>query len=87
MIDFQKLANEFGTPLYVYDAQKIRKRIAKAKKVFEGLDAEIVFALKANNNPSLLKIMAEDGNRRRRCVQGRATRVQNGRDEANPLER
>ncbi|MFA6977603.1 MAG: diaminopimelate decarboxylase [Mesotoga sp.] len=59
MIDFQKLANEFGTPLYVYDAQKIRKRIAKAKKVFEGLDAEIVFALKANNNPSLLKIMAE----------------------------
>jgi len=60
MIDFQKLANEFGTPLYVYDAQKIRKRIAKAKKVFEGLDAEIVFALKANNNPSLLKIMAEE---------------------------
>ena len=59
MIDFQKLANEFGTPLYVYDAQKIRKRIAKAKKVFEGRDAEIVFALKANNNPSLLKIMAE----------------------------
>ncbi|WP_367357641.1 diaminopimelate decarboxylase [Mesotoga sp.] len=60
MIDFQKLANEFGTPLYVYDAQKIRKRIAKAKKVFEGLDAEIVFALKANNNPSLLKIMAAE---------------------------
>lgn len=60
MIDFQKLANEFGTPLYVYDAQKIRKRIGRAKKVFEGLDAEIVFALKANNNPSLLKIMAEE---------------------------
>jgi len=60
MIDFRKLANEFGTPLYVYDAQKIRKRIAKAKKVFESLDAEIVFALKANNNPSLLKIMAAE---------------------------
>ncbi len=60
MIDFQKLANEFGTPLYVYDAQKIRKRIGRAKKVFEGLNAEIVFALKANNNPSLLKIMAEE---------------------------
>jgi diaminopimelate decarboxylase len=60
MIDFQKLANEFGTPLYVYDAQKIRKRIAKAKKVFEGLDAEIVFALKANNNPSLFKIIAAE---------------------------
>ena len=60
MIDFQKLANEFGTPLYVYDAEKIRKRIKKAKTVFEGLDAEIVFALKANNNPALLKIMAEE---------------------------
>ena len=60
MIDFQKLANEFGTPLYVYDAQKVRKRIGRAKKVFEGLDAEIVFALKANNNPSLLKIMAAE---------------------------
>ncbi|HQN61557.1 diaminopimelate decarboxylase [Mesotoga prima] len=60
MIDFQKLANEFGTPLYVYDSEKIRKRIKKAKTVFEGLDAEIVFALKANNNPALLKIMAEE---------------------------
>ncbi|RLL86979.1 diaminopimelate decarboxylase [Mesotoga sp. H07pep.5.4] len=60
MIDFQKLANEFGTPLYVYDAEKIRKKIKKAKTVFEGLDAEIVFALKANNNPALLKIMAEE---------------------------
>lgn len=60
MIDFQKLANEFGTPLYVYDAEKIRKRIKKAKTVFEGLDAEIVFALKANNNPALLRIMAEE---------------------------
>ena len=61
MIDFQKLAGEFGTPLYVYDAEKIRKRIDKAKRVFEGLDAEIVFALKANSNPALLKIMAEEG--------------------------
>ena len=60
MIDFQKLANEFGTPLYVYDSEKIRKRIKKAKTVFDGLDAEIVFALKANNNPALLKIMAEE---------------------------
>ncbi|HAY98808.1 MAG TPA: diaminopimelate decarboxylase, partial [Mesotoga sp.] len=33
----------------------------KAKRVFEGLDAEIVFALKANSNPALLKIMAEEG--------------------------
>lgn len=61
MIDFCKLASDYGTPLYVYDAVEIRKRIKRAKAVFEGLDAEIFFALKANNNPLLLKIMSEQG--------------------------
>lgn len=61
MIDFQKLADDYGTPLYVYDAVEIRERIHRAREVFEGLNAGIVFALKANGNPALLKIMAQEG--------------------------
>jgi diaminopimelate decarboxylase len=55
MIDFQKLANDYGTPLYVYDAVEIRERIRRAREVFKGFNAGIVFALKANGNPALLK--------------------------------
>ncbi|HNS66181.1 MAG TPA: diaminopimelate decarboxylase [Mesotoga infera] len=61
MIDFQKLANDYGTPLYVYDAVEIRERIRRAREVFKGFNAGIVFALKANGNPALLKIMAQEG--------------------------
>ena len=61
MIDFERLAAEFGTPLYVYDANEIRKRVRFAKGVFESLNANIVFALKANGNPAILKVMAQEG--------------------------
>ncbi|MBF0408431.1 MAG: diaminopimelate decarboxylase [Candidatus Riflebacteria bacterium] len=55
------LAEKYGTPLYLYDAEVIRSQIRKAKKVFEGLDVRIFFALKANSNTALLSIMKEMG--------------------------
>ena len=61
MADFTELAERFGTPLYVYDEKIVRNQIEKAKSVVEGLDYEIVFAEKANANPALLRIMAEEG--------------------------
>ncbi|HNR79147.1 MAG TPA: hypothetical protein PKG85_02805 [Mesotoga infera] len=36
MIDFQKLANDYGTPLYVYDAVEIRERIRRARRSSKG---------------------------------------------------
>jgi diaminopimelate decarboxylase len=50
------LADQFGTPLWVYDAAKIRERIAQVSN-FE----TIRFAQKACSNIHILKLMREQG--------------------------
>ncbi len=50
------LAEQFGTPCYVYDAELIRKRIADLKAF-----PTIRFAQKACSNISILKLMREQG--------------------------
>lgn len=53
------LAKEYGTPLYIYDKQIILKRIQELKDAFPY--ANICYAIKANSNISLLKLIAEQG--------------------------
>ncbi len=60
-IDFSHIADLFGTPTYVYDASEIRKRIRMVCSVFKGHEFSILFALKANSNSALLRLMAEEG--------------------------
>ncbi|HEX8060349.1 MAG TPA: diaminopimelate decarboxylase [Cyclobacteriaceae bacterium] len=51
----------FGTPVYVYDADKIVEQIAKLKKAFEGTDLRIKYASKALTNISILKLLGKNG--------------------------
>ncbi|MSR85785.1 diaminopimelate decarboxylase [Candidatus Woesearchaeota archaeon] len=53
------LAKEFGTPLYVYDKQIILQRINDLKEAFP--QAHICYAIKANPNLSILKLIAQQG--------------------------
>ena len=54
------LAQQFGTPLYVYDAQKIIEKISNLKNAFEGFDLKIKYACKANTNLNILKLMRKN---------------------------
>jgi diaminopimelate decarboxylase len=54
-----KLAEEYGTPLYVYDREIIEKNIDSLKKGIPYPKLKIKYACKANTNLSLLKIMRE----------------------------
>jgi diaminopimelate decarboxylase len=56
-----QLAQEFGTPLYVYDEAVIRQRCADLRAAFRGAQPDFHYALKANFNPSLLRILKEEG--------------------------
>jgi diaminopimelate decarboxylase len=56
-----ELAARFGTPLYVYDAAAIRTQIDKVKKAFAGLPFQPFYAMKANGNVSLLRLIREHG--------------------------
>lgn len=54
-----KLAKQYGTPLYVYDAEVIEERCRELRKNFP--NKAIFYAVKANNNPELLKIIRKEG--------------------------
>ena len=55
------IAEQFDTPLYVYDAGKIAEKIAELKNAFAGINLKIKFAGKALTNVSVLKLMRQNG--------------------------
>jgi diaminopimelate decarboxylase len=55
------LAEEFGTPLYVYDAAVIRRQIEKIRTAFAGLPLQAFYAMKANGNLSILRLVRSHG--------------------------
>src|SRR4051794_11013448 len=55
------LASRFGTPLYVYDAAVIRRQMANVKRAFSELPLRPFYAMKANSNLSILRLIREQG--------------------------
>lgn len=55
------LATQFGTPLYVYDADKIIEKISILRDSFQNVNLKIKYACKANTNISILKLMRKHG--------------------------
>lgn len=60
-VSLQKIAEEFGTPVYVYDADKITAQFNRLKKAFQPLDVNIKYACKALNNTAILKLLRKAG--------------------------
>jgi diaminopimelate decarboxylase len=57
-MDHQQLlhfANEYGTPLFVYDADIISRQYKRLKQAFAGTDLNIHYACKALNNQAILQ--------------------------------
>jgi diaminopimelate decarboxylase len=50
-----EVANKFGTPVYVYHAEKIAEQYEKLQKAFTGQDVVIFYACKALTNVSVLR--------------------------------
>ncbi len=59
MIDFKNLAKKYQTPLYVYDFDSIKKNYLKLKDAFKARKSLICYAVKANSNLSVLKLLAD----------------------------
>jgi diaminopimelate decarboxylase len=56
-----ELASRFGTPLYVYDAAVLRRQLENVRSAFSGLPFQPFYAMKANSNVSLLRLIREQG--------------------------
>lgn len=55
------LAERYGTPLYIYDAEVIRRQIERVKKAFAGLPFRPFYAMKANSALAILDLMRGAG--------------------------
>jgi diaminopimelate decarboxylase len=55
------LGNQFGTPLYVYDAEKIREQYQKLTSGFSNINSRFFFACKALTNINILKFVNSIG--------------------------
>ena len=58
MINFKKLSKKYQTPLYVYDFENIKKNYLELKDAFRARKSLICYAVKANSNLSVLKLLA-----------------------------
>lgn len=56
-----EIARAVGTPFYVYSSATLRRHYEVFAKAFEGLDAMICYAMKANSNQAVLKTLAALG--------------------------
>ncbi|MGZ5970055.1 MAG: diaminopimelate decarboxylase [Polyangiales bacterium] len=55
------VANQHGTPIYVYRASVIRRRIAELRSVLAGIPHRIHFAMKANRYLPVLEVIRAEG--------------------------
>ncbi len=54
-VDALKLVEKYGSPLYVYDTQKMASQYKRLSSAFEGIDLRLNYACKALTNINILK--------------------------------
>ncbi len=61
--DIRELAKEFGTPLYVYSENRIQTNYRRLVQAYQSYypKFQIYYAVKANNNPAIVNILANEG--------------------------
>ncbi|MEN3370177.1 MAG: diaminopimelate decarboxylase [Verrucomicrobiota bacterium] len=60
-VDLERVAEKYGTPLYVYSAGTILDHYHRLDAALTSLDHLICYAVKANSNGAILKLLSEQG--------------------------
>lgn len=60
-VNLSTLADEYGTPLYVYSAGTILDHYNRLNAAMGDIDHEVAYAVKANSNLSVLRLLATHG--------------------------
>src|ERR1044072_1402639 len=60
-VDLVRVAEQIGTPTYVYSAGTILDHYARLDAALSPLDHRICYAVKANSNRAILKLLADAG--------------------------
>ncbi len=57
-VSIADVAEKHGTPLYVYSSETFRDRYMRLDDAFSAIDHEVAYAVKANSNLSVLRLLA-----------------------------
>ena len=57
----EQIAQQFGTPVFITNAQTIRDRAQQMLNAFKGINMKIFYAIKSNYNPAIVKTIKEAG--------------------------
>ncbi|UCD35528.1 MAG: diaminopimelate decarboxylase [Nitrospiraceae bacterium] len=60
-VPVRRIAEEFGTPLYIYSHNTLIRHFNAYRNAFNGQPHTICYALKANSNPAILRLLAQNG--------------------------
>ena len=60
-VDLDEIADQVGTPVYVYSTATLRRHARVIAAAFEGMDCLIAYSVKANGNLAVLKTLASEG--------------------------
>ncbi|HEY0919388.1 diaminopimelate decarboxylase [Devosia sp.] len=60
-VDLSTLADEVGTPFYIYSAATLRRHVRVMREAFAGLPTLLAYAMKANSNQAVLTLLAREG--------------------------
>ena len=60
-VDLLETAQKFGTPLYIYDAETIKRQYDKLLAAFPEVNLKIKYACKALNNINIIKYLKSLG--------------------------
>jgi diaminopimelate decarboxylase len=60
-VDISALAGTVGTPFYVYSAATLRRHVRVMQEAFAGTPVLVAYAMKANSNQAVLKVIAGVG--------------------------
>lgn len=60
-VNLLNIVKEYGSPLYVYDADQIVANYHQLKNAFKGVDVHLKYACKALTNISVLKVLRKEG--------------------------
>jgi diaminopimelate decarboxylase len=60
-VNVTALAGTVGTPFYVYSAATLRRHVRVMREAFDGIPTLVAYAMKANSNQAVLRVIAGEG--------------------------
>ncbi len=60
-VEVTAMAKTVGTPFYVYSAATLRRHVRVMREAFDGIPTLIAYAMKANSNQAVLRVIGGEG--------------------------